>query len=93
MLTLDSTLRELLEHVPAYQPVQVEGLYKKGWWVQWPEDQQLNYIRDLGLSDVPLKGKSFMDVGCAEGYACFYAESQGASYVIGCDGRRCWASA
>jgi len=86
MLTLDSTLKDLLEHVPSYQPVQVGDFYKPGWWVRWPVDQQLNYIRDLGLSEVELAGKSFMDVGCAEGYACFHAEAAGATYVVACDG-------
>ncbi len=86
MITLDSTLRELLETVQAYQPMQVGDFYKPGWWVKWPEAEQLNYIRDLGLSNIKLKGRSFMDVGCAEGYACFYAEQQGASSVIGVDG-------
>jgi SAM-dependent methyltransferase len=85
-LTLNSTLRDLLAHVPTYQPTQVDDFYRPGWWVRWPEAEQLNYIRDLGLSDVALSGKSFMDVGCAEGYACFHAEQQGARFVIGCDG-------
>jgi SAM-dependent methyltransferase len=85
-LTLDSTLRDLLARVPTYQPTQVDDFYKPGWWVKWSEADQLNYIRDLGLSEVALNGKSFMDVGCAEGYACFHAEQQGARFVIGCDG-------
>ncbi len=72
--------------MPTYQPTQVDGFYKPGWWVTWPEADQQNYIRDLGLGGVALEGKSFMDVGCAEGYACFYAESQGARFVVGCDG-------
>lgn len=86
MITLNSTLQELLDEVKTYQPIQVEGYYKPGWWVQWPEAEQLNYIRDLGIGGVRFKGKSFMDVGCAEGYACFYAEQRGAASVIACDG-------
>lgn len=86
MLTMNSTVRELLEYVQTYQPVQVGDYYKAGWWVMWPEAEQLNYIRDLGIGNVQFQGKSFMDVGCAEGYACFYAEQQGASYIVGCDG-------
>lgn len=86
MLTIDSTLRDLLTHVPTYQPVSIEGFYKAGWWVAWPEQEQTRYIDDLGLGGVDLAEKSFMDVGCAEGYACFHAERQGARLVIGCDG-------
>ncbi len=86
MITLQSTIKELLEQVQTYQPVQVDSYYKPGWWVKWPEAEQLNYIRDLGLAEVSLRGKSFMDVGCAEAYACFYAEREGAAYVVACDG-------
>lgn len=86
MLTLDSTLRELLQTIPSYQPVSVGDFYKPGWWINLPQDEQLNYIHNLGLQGVDFQGKSFMDVGCAEGYACFYAEEQGAEYIVGCDG-------
>jgi SAM-dependent methyltransferase len=86
MLTMDSTLRELMQLVPSYQPISLEGFYKPGWWINLPEDEQLNYVRERGLGAIDLHGKSFMDVGCAEGYVCFYAEQQGAEYVIACDG-------
>lgn len=74
MLTLDSTLRDLLQHIPSYQPLSIGDFYKPGWWVRHPQDEQLKYIQDLGLSGIDFRGKSFMDIGCAEGYACFYAE-------------------
>lgn len=86
MVTLDSTLKDLLQLVPSYQPISIGTFYKPGWWVKHSQDKQLWYIHDLGLGGVSFKGKSFMDIGCAEGYACFYAEEQGAEFVIGCDG-------
>lgn len=86
MLTLDSTLRDLLQYVPSYQPISVGDFYQPGWWIKLPRDEQLKYIHDLGLKGIDFRGRSFMDVGCAEGYVCFYAEEQGAEYVIGCDG-------
>jgi len=86
MLTLNSTLRDLLQVIPSYQPLAVDTFYKPGWWVKLAQDDQLKYIDDLGLRGIGFKGKSFMDVGCAEGFACFYAEEQGAEYVIACDG-------
>lgn len=86
MLTLDSTLKDLLQYIPSYQPMSVGTFYKPGWWVKLPQEQQLQYIYDLGLGGIDLRGRSFMDIGCAEGYACFYAEEQGAEFVIGCDG-------
>jgi SAM-dependent methyltransferase len=86
MITIDSTIRELLQYVQAYQPIQVDAFYKPGWWVQLSEADQLNYIRDLDLLDVDLQGRSFMDIGCAEGYVCFYAEQKGARLVVACDG-------
>jgi len=87
MFTLDSTLKELLEQIPAYQPVSVGPFHKPGWCVRCTTKQEEDdYIRHLGLEGIDFRGKSFMDVGCAEGYVCFYAEEQGAEYVIGCDG-------
>jgi len=86
MFALDSTLRDLLQHIPSYQPISVGDFYKPGWWVKPSKDEQLRYIHDLGLAGINFQGKSFMDIGCAEGYACFYAEGQGAEYVIACDG-------
>jgi SAM-dependent methyltransferase len=86
MFTLDSTLRELLEQIPSYQPVSVGSFHKPGWCVQCTEQEEADYIRHLGLEGIDFQGKAFMDVGCAEGYACFYAEEQGAEYVICCDG-------
>lgn len=85
-LTLNSSLRDLFDLVQTYQPVQIGDYYKPGWWVKWSKADQMNYIRDLGISDIQFRDKSFLEVGCAEGYACFYVEEQGASYIVASDG-------
>ncbi|MBI5567874.1 MAG: hypothetical protein HY870_23455 [Chloroflexi bacterium] len=60
MITLNSTIRELLETVQVNQPMQVGDFYKPGWWVTWSEAEQLNYIRDLGLNNIKLKGRALI---------------------------------
>lgn len=86
MLTLDSTIRDMLQHIVSYQPIAAGDFYKPGTWIPYSREEQHHYIYHLGLDGIDLRAKSFMDVGCAEGYACFYAEEQGAEPVIACDG-------
>jgi SAM-dependent methyltransferase len=45
----------------------------------------LSFDKLVQLRLPPLKGKSFLDVGCNEGFFCGYAKQQGANRVVGLD--------
>lgn len=42
-------------------------------------------IKELGLDQIDFNGKVVWDIGCAGGFFCRYAESQGAKRVLGFD--------
>lgn len=51
----------------------------------WVKGDSRSYNKLLALHLPHLKGKSFMDVGCNEGYFCGYADFSGAAKVVGID--------
>lgn len=73
----------------------IEGIASKGKWGPWQNYHDvlgLSHGRDtqhriekLGLDKIDFKGKSVLDIGCSEGVFCHYAESRGASKIIGID--------
>jgi len=48
-------------------------------------DNPTDYIQHYMLDKIDFKGKSVLDIGCWDGFQLFYAESQGASKVVGVD--------
>lgn len=51
----------------------------------WAKGDSASYKKLVALQIPSLKGKTFLDVGCNEGYFCGYAEFLGAKSVTGID--------
>ncbi len=69
-----------------------EGKYGKVYYQDAPKlelsggpRKSLDRIKMLALDKVDFSGKSVLDVGCAGGFFCRYADNQGAEYVRGVD--------
>jgi 2-polyprenyl-3-methyl-5-hydroxy-6-metoxy-1,4-benzoquinol methylase len=69
-----------------------DGEYKGVYYQDVPElglnggsRKSLDRIKSLALDRIDFKNKSVLDIGCAGGFFCRYAFSQGARYVRGVD--------
>lgn len=75
-------MKDILDGLWNYQPLAAPGYTKAGNVAQ----NASSYASGLGLDLVDVAGKSYMDVGAAEGWACFWAEEHGATNVVALDG-------
>ncbi len=80
-------------------PIQLSESEKRemdsmNWWASIPfapdtrpnaQCNPVDYLPLYHLDKIDFKGKSYLDIGCWDGFQCFYAEAMGASRVVGVD--------
>lgn len=96
MLTFDSTTGHFLQNgMPIdLSPQEMKEMEELEWWHSIPfapgkrpsaRCNPVEYIPLYFLDKVDFKGKSYLDIGCWDGFQCYYAEAMGATRVVGVD--------